>query len=110
MLYYALFIFLAMGAKLLLALAMIYLLLPSDRRCNHCDGDTLLMQAGRSGRFLARLCGGTVSRRWCPACGWEGLARCSRARIRSPVRVAMSGPRSDDAGEFLNQRRPMEGP
>jgi hypothetical protein len=75
MLYWLLFFFVAVGAKLLLALVTIYLLLPSERSCNQCDGETLLLRMGRGGRLLARVFLGRLQRRWCPGCGWEGLAR-----------------------------------
>lgn len=75
LLYHLLFFFIAMGAKLCLALVMIYLLLPTDRRCNSCDGETLLLRMSAPGRLAARLSFARVQRRWCPGCGWQGLAR-----------------------------------
>jgi hypothetical protein len=103
MLYYLLFLFIAVGAKLWLALAMIYLLFPADQRCNNCDEETLLMQPSRASRWMAVLCLGTLQRRWCLACGWEGYARCApraagaRGRIGSP-RAAPA----DDARRHFN--------
>jgi hypothetical protein len=79
--YYTLFLFVAFGSKLLLALAMIYMLLPSERSCNSCNEDTLLIRPGRSGKIFSRLTFGRVQRRWCPRCGWDGLAR----RVRPPL-------------------------
>jgi hypothetical protein len=73
--YYLLFFFVTVGAKLLLALVMIYFLLPRERSCTQCDGDTLLMGASRAGRIATRLLLGRVQWRWCPQCGWEGMAR-----------------------------------
>lgn len=73
--YYLLFFFVTVGAKLLLALVMIYFLLPRERSCTQCDGETLLMGAGRAGRVGTRLFLGRVQWRWCPRCGWEGMAR-----------------------------------
>ncbi len=78
MLHWLFFFFIAVGAKLILALVTIYLLFPSDNCCNNCDGETLLLQMGRSGRAVSRLLLGTLQRRWCPRCGWEGLARTGR--------------------------------
>jgi hypothetical protein len=75
MLYWLLFFFVAMGAKLLLALFTIYLLFPDETSCNQCDCDTLLLQMPRPARLLAAICIGTLQRRWCPRCGWEGFAR-----------------------------------
>ncbi|HEX8693490.1 MAG TPA: hypothetical protein VF746_13795 [Longimicrobium sp.] len=70
--------FVAFGAKVLLAFAMIYLIFPADRVCNECDGETLPIQMGPVGRFLSALSLGRVQRRWCPRCGWEGLTRTGR--------------------------------
>lgn len=82
--YYLLYFFVAVGAKLVLAGLMIYLLLPEDRRCSHCDGETLLLRPRPVGRLLYRLSLRRIQRRWCPRCGWEGLAR----RPASPTRAA----------------------
>jgi hypothetical protein len=103
MLYYVLFFFLAMGAKLLLALIMIYLLLPADRSCNLCDEETLLLQLSRGNRWLSVFCLGTLQRRWCPACGWEGYARSTQPAPRAaPAFADPPSPRPDDARKFLN--------
>lgn len=92
MLAYLLFFFVAVGAKLLLALFTIYLLFPTDTRCSGCDGDTLLLRMGATGRMFARcLFLGRVERRWCPRCGWEGMAR--RSASRTGIRVPVQGPR-----------------
>jgi hypothetical protein len=73
--YYLLFFFVTVGAKLILALAMIYLLLPTDRHCADCEEETLLMEGSRVVRFVCRLWPGRLQRRWCPRCGREGFAR-----------------------------------
>lgn len=73
--YYLLFFFVTVGAKLVLALAMIYFLLPSERTCSECDGETLLLGGSRGARFRTRLFFGRVQWRWCPRCGWEGMSR-----------------------------------
>ena len=73
--YYLLFFFVTVGAKLILALVMIYYLLPGDRLCSDCDGETLLMGGDRGGRVRRRLFLGRVQWRWCPRCGWEGMSR-----------------------------------
>lgn len=73
--YYLLFFFITVGAKLILALVMIFFILPSDRRCVECDEETLLLGGTRAGRLRARLSLGLVQWRWCPRCGWEGMAR-----------------------------------
>jgi hypothetical protein len=78
MLTWIFFFFLAFGAKALLAFAMIYLIFPNDRVCNECDGETMLVQMGPTGRLLSAFSLGRVQRRWCPRCGWEGLTRSGR--------------------------------
>jgi hypothetical protein len=77
---YLLFAFVAVGTKLLLALVTIYLLLPADRRCDLCDGETLPLRMGPAGRALGRLMRRHLGRRWCPACGWSGFARLDARR------------------------------
>ena len=76
LLYYVFFLFVAFISKLLLALVMIYLLLPADRRCDDCDEETLLIEPGPGVRLISWLAFGSVQRRWCPRCNWYGLARC----------------------------------
>ena len=73
--YWALFFFVTVGAKLVLAVVMIYFLLPADRRCAECDEQTILLGGGRAGRLRTRLFLGRVHTRWCPRCGWQGLSR-----------------------------------
>ena len=91
--YYLLFFFVTVGAKLILALAMIYYLLPSDRTCSECDGETLLMGGNRASRLRSRLFLGKVQWRWCPRCGWEGMSR----RVVEP-------PPSADVPEYETRR------
>ncbi len=99
MLAYLLFFFVVFGSKVLLAAITIFLLLPSDRRCNRCEADTILIRMSAPGRVLARLSGGRVQRRWCPGCGWGGLARVDR-RGRSDaafrIRLRTRQPRASD--------------
>jgi hypothetical protein len=76
MLYHWLFFFfIAFGSKVVLAMAMIYMLLPLDRSCSRCDSDTLLIRPNRLGRIASALSFGRVQWRWCPSCGQENLAR-----------------------------------
>ena len=84
MLTWAFFFFLAFGAKVVLAFAMIYWMLSSDRVCNQCDGETLPIQMGPAGRLFSRCTLGYVQRRWCPRCGWEGLTRSGRLNRPGP--------------------------
>lgn len=54
-------------------LVLLVALLPSGRDCPRCGGETLLLRhrlLGAARRFLGR--------RWCTACGWEGVMRYSR--------------------------------
>jgi hypothetical protein len=88
MLYYILFFFVALGAKLLLALATIYLLFPTERGCVGCDHDTLLVRPEMIGRMLERVSRGRLQWRWCPHCRWEGWTRvlpAARAAVSSPA-------------------------
>ncbi len=62
-----------LGVKLLLCGALIYYLLPADRRCSACDGETLLLQAPRGLRRVGRVT--RVERRLCLACGATMVAR-----------------------------------
>ena len=82
------FIFIAIGAKAVLAVATIYLLFPTDRQCSNCDGEMLLLQLGRGGRIASRLLRGRLQRRWCPRCGAEGWARTAPSDPRLPPAVA----------------------
>jgi hypothetical protein len=90
MLSWIVFFFIAFGAKVVLAFAMIYLIFPAERSCSHCDGETLPLRMGPLGRALAWLSRGEVQRRWCPRCGWEGLTRTGRLAGpgESPAEVA----------------------
>lgn len=72
------FFFLAFIGKLLLAAAMCYLIFPAERTCDGCDADTLPVRMGWAGRTMSRLMLGTLQKRWCPRCGWEGITRTGR--------------------------------
>jgi hypothetical protein len=72
------FFFVAFGSKVVLAAATIYLLLPRERRCDECDGETIPIRMGLTARSFSRVFAGKVQRRWCPQCGWEGLTRTGR--------------------------------
>jgi len=78
MLMWLLFFFVAFGAKAILAVAMIYLMLESERDCANCACETIPIRMGGGGRALQALSMGYVQRRWCPRCGWEGLTRSGR--------------------------------
>ena len=52
MLTWIFFFFVAFGAKVVLAFAMIYLIFPADRVCSDCDGETLPIRMGVAGRYI----------------------------------------------------------
>ena len=86
MLMWLLFFFVAFGAKVVLAVAMIYLMLDSERDCASCATETIPIQMKGWNRFLSMISMGYVQRRWCPRCQWEGLTRTghlSRAGVPS---------------------------
>lgn len=72
------FFFLTFVAKALLAAAMCYLIFPAERSCDSCDAETLPVRMGVAGRLMSRLMLGSLQKRWCPACGWQGITRTGR--------------------------------
>ncbi len=62
-----------LGVKLGLCAAVIYYLLPADRRCSACDGETLPLVAPPGLRRLGRV--SRIERRLCIACGATMVAR-----------------------------------
>jgi hypothetical protein len=72
------FFFMAFIAKLLLAMAMCYFIFPAERTCDGCNAETLPVRMGAAGRLMSRLMMGTLQKRWCPRCGWEGMTRTGR--------------------------------
>ena len=82
---YLLFFFVAFGSKVVLALVTIYYIFPDDRTCPECDGGTLPIRMSLPGRAVARLLRGTVERRWCPSCRWEGMTRTGHLREAPPA-------------------------
>lgn len=78
--HYLIFFFVTVVAKLVLAMVMIYLLLPTDRRCGECDEETLLLEDHPLVRLMSRCTPWQLRRRWCPRCGSEGFARLSLSR------------------------------
>lgn len=93
MLAWLLFFFVAFGSKVVLAVAMIYLILEEERGCPSCDGETLLLRMRLPGRVLTALTLGRVQRRWCPRCGWQGLTR--TGRLNRPAHLP--APRHDSS-------------
>ncbi|HSJ10282.1 MAG TPA: hypothetical protein VK928_10220 [Longimicrobiales bacterium] len=61
-----------------------YRALPVGRRCAQCGGDTIQLASRRWRTVSALMPGGSLQRRWCLCCGWEGTARVpSEARRRT---------------------------
>ncbi|HEU0302046.1 MAG TPA: hypothetical protein VFR37_21505 [Longimicrobium sp.] len=72
------FFFLAFIAKGLLAAATCYMIFPAERTCDSCNAETLPVRMGAAGRLMSRLMLGTLQKRWCPRCGWQGITRTGR--------------------------------
>ena len=93
--YWTLFFFITVGAKLVLALLMIYFLLPTDRHCGECEGETLLLERSFLVRITTRPFPGRLERRWCPGCGREAFARPAlRRTVSDPVTPTRTTSRS----------------
>lgn len=86
---------------LLAPLALLAVLLPAGRDCPRCGGETLLLQS-RLLRPFRRFFG----RRWCSACGWEGLMRFG-APAPAPAREAAAPPAEevDDDAVWRGEQR-----
>lgn len=86
-----------LGSKVVLALIFIYYLLPDERGCAACGGETIRLVT----RGIWRVLGSArLQRRWCPACGRSALARSGRV---SGTRV---GPTSTEALGGVEERAP----
>ncbi len=73
-----LYLLLVIVLPLALSLAMGYRGLPRGRSCPLCAGETIRLRS----RWLQPLrlgAGQRLHSRWCPGCGWEGLARVREA-------------------------------
>lgn len=78
------YLLLVLVAPLGLSAALSYRSLPFGRRCPHCGGETMPLLARTLAR-IARVCRMSLHRRWCVACGWEGV-------VRLPRELARTGP------------------
>ena len=71
------YLLLVLVLPLTLSVAVSYRSLPFGRRCPQCGGETMPLLARVLARF-ARLTRSRLQRRWCAACGWEGVIRLPR--------------------------------
>jgi hypothetical protein len=78
------FFFVAFFAKLGLAAAMCYLIFPTERTCDECNGETLPVRMGLAGRLMSRVMMGRLQKRWCPRCGWQGITRTGAMDAHAP--------------------------
>jgi hypothetical protein len=76
-LFIALFGFVIIGARVLLAIVVIYLLTPSQRSCVGCDGETITVAAAPGFVRVGQLV--RIERRWCTRCGRMTLIRSTGA-------------------------------
>jgi len=63
--------------RLALVLGAIWLLVPGRHQCPRCRSEDLMRVASRPARLLR------LERRWCLACGWEGV---SKPTLTAPAR------------------------
>lgn len=85
---------------LLAPLALLVALLPAGRDCPRCGGETILLRTrmlAAARRFFGR--------RWCTACGWEGVMRASSAGP-VPALAHVAGPveEADDDAVWRPER------
>lgn len=74
------------GVKCALGAAIVYYLLPTDRRCVACDGETIPLRARRGLGGLGRLA--SVEQRFCLACGRTMVARRRAGVVAAPAKAA----------------------
>lgn len=63
-------------------IALLVALLPAGRECPRCGSETLPILVA-----ILRPVRGLLGRRWCTACGWEGLVRVTRQPVEPVVEV-----------------------
>ncbi len=70
-----LYLLLVIALPLALSAAVSYRTLPEGRNCALCGGETLRVQARWLDRVSRLVRRGTLQKRWCLTCGWEGISR-----------------------------------
>lgn len=80
-------------------LALLVAMIPAGRECPRCGGETLLLR-DRALMPVRRFLG----RRWCAACGWEGVARTSRTAPVPALEAARAPGEADDDAVWRPER------
>lgn len=79
----AVFVFFTIGIKVVLGVLACWLLLPTERDCPACDGESVAVEAARGAGWLARMT--RVGRRWCIRCARPFWVRGLPPPLRLPV-------------------------
>lgn len=74
------FMMVLFAALMIAPLALMVAVLPAGRDCPRCGGETFGIRV-RALKPLRRMLG----RRWCAACGWEGLMRTHKHPVPAPI-------------------------
>lgn len=99
-----LFAFATFGSKLLLALAIVWVLVPEAGECPRCDCDSSRIEVPTMLRAFAQAA--RLQWRWCPGCDDSFIARGPRsARLWVGPRVARGG--TSQRGDQALLRRPQ---
>lgn len=89
------FVFFTIGIKIILGVAVCYLLVPRGAECPACDGNTVAVQPARGAAWLAALT--RIDRRWCTGCARPFWARRAETgwllRVRPGVEETSRGVR-----------------
>lgn len=95
-----LYLLLILILPLAFSVGVSYRTLPEGRTCPLCGGETLRLVSRWLGLASSVLRATTLHRRWCPRCGWEGVARVTAegpVSYPGPVEANGSAATSDDA-------------
>lgn len=80
------------AAMLILPIVLLVALLPSGRGCPRCGNETLPIQFAWLKPFRPWL-----RRRWCFACGWQGVSRQGAWRRAQTIPQPLAARRSEEA-------------